>query len=194
MRLPEDDPELLAAINRFVVAGDGDVRRYLQLLHGNFLGAPTDERQAFVEALAEAAAMATDRELNTLLDSEWRSRLTAAWLIACDRRTRFRPRLRDLFLASELVYAGQGYCVAFARFGESRDADILSEYLHRYLPQVESHFDQHWAIGALLTIDPARGQEFLGPTGLWQRSAMTAEDPWRWKERIEHMLAALTAK
>jgi Family of unknown function (DUF6000) len=194
MRFPRDDDlELLAAINRFVVVGDADARRYLKLLHGNFLDTATDERRAFVVALAEAATAATDRELNTLLDGEWRSRLTAAWLIACDHRTRFRPRLRDQLLASELAYAGQGYCVAFARFGESRDADVLSEYLHRHLPQVESHFDQHWAIGALLTIDPVQGQEFLGPSGLWQQSAMTAHNPWEWKARIEKLLAALSA-
>ena len=51
----------------------------------------------------------TDYELSTLLDSDWRARLTATWLIALDRRAQFRDRIGALLLDSLLVCAGRGY-------------------------------------------------------------------------------------
>src|SRR5262249_60536331 len=116
----------------------------LKLLHGNALDMSGTERTEFESAMGRDARQITDRELSTLLDSEWRSRLTAAWLIGLDRRTHFRDRLSEMLLDSELVYAGQGYCLALARFETGADADILCAYLDRYLPQLDRHYDQHW--------------------------------------------------
>ncbi|MFJ7497634.1 DUF6000 family protein [Streptomyces sp. NPDC097727] len=42
----------------------------------------------------------------SLLDSEWRSRITAAWLIGLSRREPFRRRLGGLLLVGDLTYAG----------------------------------------------------------------------------------------
>jgi hypothetical protein len=132
MRIPgPDDPELLAAVRRYVDSGSA---RYLKLLHGNALDMSGMDRTEFADAMGRDARQITDRELGTLLDSEWRSRLTAAWLIGLDRRTRFRDRLGELLLGSELVYAGQGYCLALARFETATHADILCAYLDKYLP------------------------------------------------------------
>jgi len=69
----------------------------------------------------------SDRELATLLDSEWRSRLTASWLIGLDRREQFRAKIGEQLLSSELTYAGQGYCLALARFATTADAELLRE-------------------------------------------------------------------
>lgn len=158
MRFPQaDDVELLTAIRRYVAVGDGKIKRYLHLLGGNFTRTmPEPERTAFLHALYKAACEISDKDLEVLLESEWRSRLTAAWLIATDKRDQFRGRLTELLLASELVYAGEGYCLALARFGTDRDAASIAAYLDRY-PTSEYAYNQDWALGALLHIDQKRG-------------------------------------
>lgn len=91
MRLPTpDDTELTVAIRRYVMPGSGRLGRYLELLHGNFLGLDERRRRAFLRQLARSARLVSDREPAALLESEWRSRLTAYWLIALDRREQFR--------------------------------------------------------------------------------------------------------
>lgn len=86
-----------------------------------------------------------------------------------------------MLLDSELVYAGQGYCFALARFGEPEDAEILAAYLDRYLPRKDCVYNQDRAIGALLHLDAklgtAHAQRFLGSEGLWRRSAFAYMDP-----------------
>ena len=72
----------------------------------------------------------TDEELEILLESEWRSGLTASWLIGFDRR-HFRDTLGDLSLASQLCFAVQGHCFAHARLGTDEDAQHLTVYLAR---------------------------------------------------------------
>jgi hypothetical protein len=172
----------MAAIRRYVNAGPASrPGRYLKLLHGNALGISGEGRTEFELALGRDARQITDRDLNTLLDSEWRSRLTAAWLIGLDRRTQFRDRLGKMLLDSEVVFSGQGYCLALARFETSVDADILFAYLDKYLPLVDRYYDQHWAIGALLHLDERLGSDhahlFLAPGGLWDKSATSRNDP-----------------
>lgn len=100
------------------------------------------ERTSFLQLLAASARQATDDELATLLSSEWRARLTAAWLIGLDRREQFRARIGDLLLASEVSYAGQGYCFALARLGTTADAEVLAAYLNEYLPQPDKRYDR----------------------------------------------------
>lgn len=192
MRYPRpDDPELWAAIKRYVSATWPG--RYLKLLHGNALAMGGTNRVEFQLAMGRDARQITDRELSTLLDSDWRPRLTAAWLIGLDRRTHFRDRLGEMLLDSEVVYSGQGYCLALARFGTSSDADILCAYLDKNLPQLDRHYDQHWAIGALLHLDKRlssnRADRFLGPGGLWERSATSQQDPAEWHRHLARLCA-----
>jgi hypothetical protein len=93
----------------------------------------------------------------------------------------YRDRIGALLLDSQLVYAGRGYCVALARFETAADADLLCAYLDRYLPRTDFHYDQHWAIGALLHLDERlgsnRADRFLTPGGLWEKSATSQYDP-----------------
>ncbi|GII34169.1 DUF6000 family protein [Planotetraspora mira] len=192
MRFPTpDDPEMVAAVERYVVPGEGALRRYLNLLHGNFLELPELERSQFGRDLATSARQISDDELALLLDGEWRSRLTAAWLIGIGRRTHFRDRLAEMLLNSELVYSGQGYCFAFARFADESAAAALVAYLGRYLPDPDCYYDQHWAIGALLHLDERLSTEhashFLAPEGLWARSAMRDRDPAELKEEMDRL-------
>ena len=190
MRYPgPDDPELLAAVRRYVDSGSA---RYLKLLHGNALDMSGSDRTEFANAMGRDARHITDRELGTLLDSEWRSRLTAAWLIGLDRRARFRDRLGEMLLDSELVYAGQGYCLALARFETAADVDILRAYLDKYVP-LDRAYDQNWAIGALLYLDERlggnRAGRFLTPGARWKNPATSRLDPAEQQRFITRLCA-----
>ncbi|MFI0721948.1 DUF6000 family protein [Streptomyces sp. NPDC021224] len=192
MRYPrEDDPELMEAIRRYVTPGERANRRYLKLLGGQFARHDVPDKATFLRALVEDAHQITDHELGVLLDCEWRSRITAAWLIGISRRDQFRERLGTMLLASELVYAGQGYCFALARLGTEQDAEILTAYLDHYLPRDDCQYDQPWALGALLRIDELRGANhagrFLQPDGLWQQWAKERFDAATQKKRIDEL-------
>jgi hypothetical protein len=98
-----------------------------------------------------------------------------------------------MLLESELVYAGQGYCFALARFAEDSDATTLTAYLERYLPRLDCHYDQHYAVGALLHLDEQRGTDhaarFLGAGGLWERSTMREVGPAEYKLEMDEWCA-----
>ncbi|MEV0974598.1 DUF6000 family protein [Microtetraspora glauca] len=168
-------------------------QRYLKLLHGNFLAMPERERFRFGHELSASARQISDQELSLLLDGEWRSRLTGAWLIGIDRRTQFHSRLHTMLLDSELVYSGQGYCFAFARFANESAAASLVAYLDRYLPDPTCYYNQDWAMGALLHLDDRlrtdHAARFLAPDGLWARSAVRDQDPATLKEKIDRLCA-----
>jgi hypothetical protein len=189
MRFPSNnDPELMEAIRRYVTPGQSADRRYLKLLGGQFARHDEPDQASFLRALIEDAQHITDHELGVLLDCEWRSRITAAWLIGISRREQFRERLGEMLLASELVYAGQGYCFALSRLGTAQDAEILTSYLDHYLPRDDCQYDQPWALGALLHVDGVRGtsraEPYLQLEGLWQRWAKGRFDAAAQKERI----------
>lgn len=187
---------LKGTIRRYVIAYPGPgAGRYLDLLHGNFTKLSGHERSRFLRDLGRDARQITDGELEFLLypgeHADWRERLTAAWLIGTSRRVQFRESLGRLLLDSELTYAGQGYCFALARFAEAEDADVLTAYLDHYLPRTDYHYDQHWAIGALLHIDHRLGtdhaERFLETDGLWSRSAFAKFDPHVYGRRMAEL-------
>jgi hypothetical protein len=189
-----DDAELMTAIGRYVTPRTGTVARYLKLLHGNFMTMDTVQRRSFLQQLATSARQASDQDLAMLLDSEWRSRLTASWLIALDRREQFRQEIGELLLASKGPYAGQGYCFALARFATAADAELLATYLDTYLPQPDKRFDQHWALGALLYLDEQltanRAARFLADGGLWQQWSKSEKIPAELRELIRQLCSA----
>ncbi|MFE6710128.1 DUF6000 family protein [Streptomyces sp. NPDC057695] len=154
-------------VKRYVTRTYGGLPRYLVLNGGRFLGPRWWHTTRFTRHLLNDAAAITDEELEALLAYEWRSRLTAAWLIGVDRRERFRTRVGDLLLASEDCYSGAAYCFALARFGTHADAEILTAYLDHYLPRTDLHYDQPAALGALLHLDAHRASRFTEPGGLW---------------------------
>ncbi|MFE1322253.1 DUF6000 family protein [Kitasatospora phosalacinea] len=165
------DPELLVAIERYVKATTHGRGRYLRLLTAGI--ARAEDREPFLRALVTDAREITDRELGILLESHWRPRLAAAWLIGVDRRESFRGLIGELLLESRYVYAGRGYCFALARLGTEEDARLLTAYLDRYLRRPDLVYDQYWAISALLHIDGRTGsthtERFLVPGGLWDQ-------------------------
>ena len=163
----------------------------MRLLNGNFLALGQAKRRRFLRKLGRSARQVSDRELAILLESGWRERLTASWLIGLDRREQFRDRIGELLLASEMGYAGQGYCLALARFVTPDDASLLASYLDTYLPQLESRYDQDWAMGALLHIDAALGTShtarFLTDGGLWQQWRRDEETPAELRAWIDQL-------
>lgn len=182
MPLPEPVPDPgTDTVRRYVTATPNPgTSRYLSLLHGNFRRLPAEERTQFLQALGLDSRSVTDAELAYMLQPNWRTRITAAWMIGVDRREQFRERIGDLLLASKLTYAGQGYCIALALLGTTEDAALLTAYLDHYLRRPECRYDQQWAMGALLHLDEALGTThaagFLEPDGLWSRWA-TDRDP-----------------
>ena len=179
MRVPRaEDTELMALIDRHVEPG----QRYRQLLHGNFEGLEPPERATFLRSLVEDAI--TDHELGVLLESDWRARITAAWLIGASRRGQFRERVGELLMESRLTFAGQGYCVALAMLGTAADAEILAAYLDHYLRQPSLRYDQEWAFAALQHIDATRAARF---TPLWAQWATPGAFDQR--ERIGFLLS-----
>ncbi|MEU5224504.1 DUF6000 family protein [Streptomyces toyocaensis] len=143
----------------------GGLPRYLVLNGGRFLGPRWWHTTRFTRHLIADAAAINDEELEALLGYTWRSRLTAGRLIGVDRRERFRARIGDLLLASEVCYSGSACCFALARFGTHADAEILTAYLDRYLPRTDLHYDQPAALGARLGTHHA--DRFTEPDGLW---------------------------
>ncbi|MEU4980558.1 DUF6000 family protein [Streptomyces sp. NPDC021969] len=153
-------------IERYVTRKDSDHPRYLELGSRRVLRPGWPHAERFTRHLIDDAAAIT-------LAYEWRSRLTAAWLIGVDRRASFRERIGELLLASEVCYSGGAYCFALAPFGTHADAEVLTTYLDRYLPRTDLHYDQPDALGALLHLDARLGthhaDRFTQPAGLWDQ-------------------------
>lgn len=129
------------------------------MVHANFLHDPG--REAFVAELVEQAHTALDSEIETMLRGTWREKLLGAYLAGLSRRTAFRDQIGTLLVESATYFAGQGYCFALAAFGGPDDAEWLATYLDRWLPEVTCEYDQPWAMGALLHIDPVRAETFV---------------------------------
>jgi Family of unknown function (DUF6000) len=187
--LTPDEPELMTTIRRYVI-GTGSAARYMKLLNGNFMEMDTAQRGPFLQELAASARKVSDHDLAVLLGADWRPRLTASWLIALDRRQQFRQQIGDLLLARELTYAGQGHCVALARFATAADAELLAAYL----AQPDRRYDQPWALGALLYLDEQLGTSrtapFLPDGGPGQQWSDSAQTPAELREMIRQLCSA----
>ncbi|MEU2424432.1 DUF6000 family protein [Streptomyces sp. NPDC007851] len=174
--MPFQPPEEIGyghVIERYVTRKDSDHPRYRELKSGRVLRPGWPHTERFTRHLIDDAATITDAELEALLGYEWRSRLTAAWLIGVGRRATFRERIGDLLLVSEFCFSGSAYCFALARFGTHADAEILSAYLDHYLPRTGLRYDQPAALGALLRLDAQlsahHADRFTEPDGLWDQ-------------------------
>jgi hypothetical protein len=137
-------------------------------LGGNFLRLSEREGDSFRQAIVGAASAISDRQIDQLLtEKEWRGRLCAAWFTALDGRAKFIRSIGVLLLASEVAFAGEGYCVALGLGASEECARLLRSYLKTYLPPNGRIYDQAWAIGALSHIEGAPPPEYLNPT-LWR--------------------------
>jgi hypothetical protein len=149
---------------------------YLRLLHGNFTRPREAEGGNIGQEIAAAARTISDEQIEMLLNErEWRGRLCAAWFIGLCGRASFVPSIGKLLLASEMVYAGEGYCMALGLIRSQECADLLRSYLKTYLPLNGRVYNQHWAIGALAYIEGCPPVEYLGQE-LW-RDGEYAMDP-----------------
>jgi hypothetical protein len=137
-------------------------RYYLRLLHGNFTLPRESDGSSLRQEITAAARTISDEQIERLLsEREWRGRLCAAWFIGLSKRASYVPSIGKLLLASEIVYAGQGYCMALGLIGSEECARLLRSYLKVYLPLNGRVYDQDWAIGALAHIERAPPVEYL---------------------------------
>ncbi|MFK3732342.1 DUF6000 family protein [Streptomyces sp. NPDC088090] len=166
-------------VESYVTRMYGGLPRYLVLGGQRFLSPRWWHTTRFTRQLVDDATAITDEELEALLGYEWRSRLTAGWLIGVDRRERFRTRVGDLLLAAEADYSASAYCFALARFGTPADAEILTSCLDRRLPRTDLYADQPAALGSLLRLDARLGtrhaDRFTEPGGPWDAWAEGVE-------------------
>ncbi|MFG2903267.1 DUF6000 family protein [Streptomyces zaomyceticus] len=184
-----DDPELMDLVRRFVTPG----RRYMRL-GGSSLRLSGPERDLFVSELVQAAGEITPTELGILFEGGWRERKTASWLVTVSGRTEFRSRIGELLLASGGPYQGS-LCIALATFGTSADADLLCEYLDRYLPEPDLLWDQTAVFSTLLHLDAVLGTEraaaYLAAGGLWQQwtaaTPNTVRDPQEYRQVVDQL-------
>lgn len=150
---------------------------YLDLLHANFAretgvklcltGHSENEMTAIRAQIVTSARTISDRQIEELLaEREWRGRLAAAWYVGLSKRAVFTDEIAALLLASELTYAGQGFCVALGLIGSHECRKHLRAYLSKYLPLQGRFYDQQWAIGALAYVERTQPKEYLLPE-LW---------------------------
>ena len=172
---------------------------YQRLLHANFLDEADDGRREFALRLLDAATSLLDREVACWLNSGWREQLTAAWIVAVRREQGLRGQISTKLLASAACFAGQGLCVATARYRDRQAADVLMTYLRTYLPVHSREYDQEWAIGSLAWLDgrlgTAHAQPFIDAPDLWKVSfdgrKVGALLPERGIERVARAMAFL---
>ncbi|MFG2284553.1 DUF6000 family protein [Streptomyces sp. NPDC048595] len=166
--MPNEDPEILAAVRRYVFPD----RRYMKLHGWNIQHMNDQHRDDFGNSLAKAASQATDTELILLLNSDWRARLVAAWLIAMGEREEYRDLMKKLLLEGKGNNELKGFCFAITRFGTRADAEILSAYLSESLSPAHPLTAQEWALGGLFHLDERLGtsyaSQFTGEHGPWK--------------------------
>jgi hypothetical protein len=162
MNIPADPLEILTLRDIFVRPF------YLRLLHGNFTRPRVPDGGSLAQEIVAAARTISDEQIERLLDErEWRGRLCAAWFIGLSKRAGFVSCIGQLLLASEMVYAGEGYCMALGLIGGKECTRLLHSYLEVYLPLNGRVYNQDWAIGALAYIEGAPPAEYL-EQGLWR--------------------------
>ena len=183
MSAASSPPDIHFILERFVAPF------YLKLLHGNFA---RDAGDRLHDKIAEAARTISDPALDLLLrTSEWRGRLSAAWFIGLSGRTHYVDRLAELLIESELVYAGQGFCIALGLIGGSRSAAHLRRYLEAYLPPAGRDYDQEWAAGALKHILGTLPPDLSAPA-MWNDGTV-AIDAERGSIRVANIVSYLLA-
>lgn len=86
--------------------------------------------------------------------------------------------------------------MAFVLLGTGDDAEILVDYLKRYLQRNDAHYEQPWAMGGLSYLDEVLATdysaEFLEPDGLWERWAKGIYSAEEEKARIGRMHALVS--
>jgi hypothetical protein len=163
---------------------------YLRLPGLNITLLPATEVADFREALLRAARSISDDSIEGLLaEREWRGRLTAAWFVGLTNNSSFVRRIGELLIASEVVYAGTGYCLALGLIGGQEAADYLRSYLDTYLPLNGRVYNQDWAIGALAYLERSAPAKYLEHQ-LW-RNGDYSMDPIKGIETVADLVSYL---
>ena len=149
----------------------------------------------FAKRLRPLAAEITSAVLTSLLsDFDWRPRITAAYFAAVLIERSVEDHIGKLLLRSDLCYAGNGYCLALARFNTTTSVKYLSQYLTYYLSKPDLPFDQGEALGALAYLDHINGTTHLDAFAeQWSEYVVHAETYERDKhiDRFNQQLAAV---
>ena len=100
-----------------------------------------------------------------LAEFDWRPRTIGAYLAAIRNFKALEVAIGDLFLRSDVCYAGLAYCVALAHFNSECSVNYLTRYLDYYLKRSDLWFEQCTALATLTYLDErnatakARGYE-----------------------------------
>ena len=165
-------------------------RAFLRFVKPYYLGlSALPEHPETLTRFLNSCSSLDERTAEMLLtEPEWRGRQTVSWMIGVNRWEQFVPQMVRQLLASEVVYAGSGYCVGLALIASEEAQNGLVEYLDTWLPEYDSPYDQHWAMGALIEVDRVRGtleaDRFLADDGLWD-SWLAAQPGWTTSEPVE---------
>jgi Family of unknown function (DUF6000) len=133
---------------------------YLNVLHGNFLGANSKKLDVFIESTKLALEKLTDRDFTQMYNSGWRELITASYLCGIKYIPDYISRIDKSLIPSKTCYAGQFHCFALARIDNADSVRILRSYLDLYLPVGDNFYDQQWAIGALQWLDTKHGTDY----------------------------------
>lgn len=127
------------------------------------------DRKTFLKACGKLDKSSAQLLLDT---RDWRGRGTVAIMIGVRQWDGFVEQIVRQLVASELVFAGQGYSVGLALIANDESALGLVSYLRHRLPEHDAFYNQHWAMAALLEVDRAQGSnyadQFMGEEGPWE--------------------------
>lgn len=146
--IPRNDNDLPREfINKFVVPF------YMASLSGDRVN---------IEQFATVAKEITLDDVKLLLgDFNWRTRISAAFFAAINNYSELDEIIGRHLVKSEVVYAGDGYCLALATFGTDKSKEYLKKYLDYYLERKDLWYDQNDAICALEYLDKDSALKYM---------------------------------
>lgn len=119
-----------------------------------------------LEAFAKASKEITPQIVKQLLgDFDWRPRIVGAYFAAIKEYSEMKDIIGVHLLKSEVCYAGAGYALALAVFGDEQSKGYLEVYLDFYLKQKDLWFDQADVLAALYIISSGEAETYLAS---WQ--------------------------
>jgi hypothetical protein len=160
---------------------------YMQILRGNFVHTEGPKREDFQQRVKHALSTIDAPVIERLLTADgWREQITGSWFCGLKGWKHFEDQIGEALIASEVAFAGQGFCFALACFSDDKSARYLMQYLDTYLPQTDRYYDQSWAMPALMWIDAQRATEYsvryLVAGGLWETftaNKIASSDAWK---------------
>ena len=148
----------------------------------------------FADALYPVADEITPTLLTSLLsDFNWRPRISAAYFAAILIESSVEDHIGNLLLRSDVCFAGNGYCLALARFNTPKSVEYLSRYLTYYLSKPNLHFNQGEAFGALAYLDRANGTSHLDAFAEQWDTFVAGGETWEREEAVNYFNTQLAS-